>query len=112
MCCFAYSCLDLSDDAQKAKLKLQAVSCLRSIFMLFDVHLVIIIIIINLACFSCETKNASIFLRVHTKRGSQVFLAESVESWDKNGGMTKAMHRKLTKYLCKRCRAFPERDSS
>ena len=55
MCCFAYSCLDLSDDAQKAKLKLQAVSCLRSIFMLFDVHLVIIIITINLACFSCET---------------------------------------------------------
>ena len=52
---FAYSCLDLSDDAQKAKLKLQAVSCLRSIFMLFDVHLVVIIIIINLACFSCET---------------------------------------------------------
>ena len=55
MCCFAYSCLDLSDDAQKAKLKLQAVSCLRSVFMLFDVHLVIIIIIIKLACFSCET---------------------------------------------------------
>ena len=52
MFCFAYSCLDLSDDAQKAKLKLQAVSCMRSIFMLFDVHLVNFI---SLACFSCET---------------------------------------------------------
>ena len=96
MFCFAYSCLDLSDDAQKAKLKLQAVSCLRSIFMLFHVHLVIII---SLACFSCETLKMQVFfLCVHAKKGSQAFLAESMEPGDKNGGMTKTVHGTLTKY--------------
>ena len=66
MFCFAYSCLDLSDDAQKAKLKLQAVSCLRSIFMLFDVHLVIII---SLTCFSCETLKMQAYFCVCTPKG-------------------------------------------
>ena len=66
MFCFAYSCLDLSDDAQKAKLKLQAVSCLRSIFMLFDVHLVIII---SLTCFSCKTLKMQAYFCVCTPKG-------------------------------------------
>ena len=66
MFCFAYSCLDLSDDAQKAKLKLQAVSCLRSIFKLFDVHLVIII---SLTCFSCETLKMQAYFCVCTPKG-------------------------------------------
>ena len=96
MFCFAYSCLDLSDDAQKAKLKLQAVSCLRSIFMLFDVHLVIIF---GLACFNCKTLKMQVFFWcVHAKKGSQAFLAESMERGDKNGGMTKTVHATLTKY--------------
>ena len=69
MFCFAYSCLDLSDDAQKAKLKLQAVSCLRSILMLFDVNLVIIIIIIILTCFSCETLKMQAYFCVCTPKG-------------------------------------------
>ena len=67
MFCFAFSCLDLSDDAQKAKLKLQAVSCLRSIFMLFNVHPVIII---SLACFSHKTlKMQAFFFCACTPKG-------------------------------------------
>ena len=35
-----------------------------------------------------------------------MFLVESMEPWDKNGGMTKAMHRKLTKNNAKDVELF------
>ena len=60
--------------------------------------------LISIACFSCETqkKQALFFFRVCPPKGcswSHKFLAESVEHGDKNGRVTKAMH--------KECRAFP-----
>ena len=67
---------------------------------------------IGLACFSCETLKmkacVSFCFRVCAPKKelwSQAFLAESVEPGDKIGGVTKAMHRKLGKYWCERCRA-------
>ena len=67
---------------------------------------------ISLACFSCETLKmkacVSFCFRVCAPKKelwSQAFLAESVDPGDKIGGVTKAMHRKLRKYWCERCRA-------
>ena len=67
---------------------------------------------ISLACFSCETLKmkacVSFCFRVCAPKKelwSQAFLVESVDPGDKIGGVTKAMHRKLRKYWCERCRA-------
>ena len=78
MFCFAYSCLDLSDDAQKAKLKLQAVSCLMSIVMLFDVHLVISI---SLTCFSCKILKMQAYFACARQKGVPGVPSRVCGSW-------------------------------
>ena len=66
--------------------------------------------IISLVCFSSETLNSCFFFMSARQKGSwsQAYLTETVDTGDKNSGVTKAMHRKKS---CERCRAFPERVS-